>query len=110
MLVKVEDEMSKVILLAAVLVAAVGCRTPGAARCPVGETRCEGEVAQICDPGGQWQTLADCERVSELNRAPFTCQPILIEDGEVGRLEGHTCMPAGGVRADAGVGEDGGGR
>lgn len=102
--------MSKWIMLAAVLVAAIGCRTPGAARCPVGETRCEGEVAQICDPGGQWQTLLDCNRVSELNRALFACGPILIEDGEVGRLEGHACFPAGGIRPDAGVGQDGGAR
>lgn len=100
--------MSKEMMLAALVVAAMGCRTPGAARCPVGETRCEHERAQICDPGGQWQTMADCERVSELNRAPFTCQAVLIEDGEVGRLEGHACLPAGGVRLDAGVGQDGG--
>ena len=36
LLVKVEAKMLKVILLAATLVAAVGCRTPGSARCPVG--------------------------------------------------------------------------
>jgi hypothetical protein len=52
--------------------------------------------------------MLDCERVSQLNRAPFTCGPIVVEDGEVGRLEGHTCLPAGGVRDD--VGQDGGAR
>lgn len=102
--------MSKVIVLAAFLAAAVGCRTPGRTRCPVGETRCDGEVAQICDPAGHWQVLVDCDRVSELNQAPFTCGAIVVEDGEVGRLGGHVCWPAGGMLADAGVGSDGGGR
>lgn len=100
--------MSKVKLLVAALIAVSGCRTPGEPRCPVGETRCEGEVAQMCDPGGRWQRLLDCRRVSALNRAPFTCAPVVLEDGEVGRLPGHTCLPAGGFFVDAGV--DGGGR
>lgn len=101
--------MSKVMLLAVALFAASGCRTAGNPSCPVGETRCEGEVAQICDPAGRWQTLLDCDRVAELNQAPFMCGPVVVEDGEVGRLEGHTCVLAG-TAADAGVGTDGGAR
>lgn len=97
--------MSKLTLLVAALIAASGCRTPGDPRCPVGETRCEGEVAQICDPGGRWQILLDCRRVAELNQAVFTCEPVVIEDGEVGRLPGHTCVlaGAGGATPDGGA-------
>lgn len=80
----------------AAIVAAAGCRNAPSpsVRCPVGETRCDGELAQICDPAGRWQTMLDCRRVAELNQAAFTCGPVLINDGEVGRLEGHSCVLA----------------
>lgn len=78
------------------VLATAACRTLAVRdECPMGETRCDGEVAQICDANGQWQTLLDCNRVSELNRAAFACAPIVVEDDEVGRLPGHTCVPAG---------------
>lgn len=83
------------ILMVAVL-ATAACRTLQIRdECPMGETRCEDEVAQICDANGSWQTLLACGRVSALNRAAFICAPVVVEDDEVGRLPGHTCVPAG---------------
>jgi hypothetical protein len=100
--------MSKLGLVIAVLMTA-GCPGPGATRCPVGETRCTGEVAQICDPKGRWQTLLDCGRVSDLSSQPLVCGPVVVQDDEVGRLEGHACTRPG-AGADAGVDAEGGAR
>lgn len=81
------------------------CPPSARERCRVGETRCDGEVAEACDPVGRWQRLLDCARVSELTRARFVCSQIVVEDDEVGRLEGHSCVPAGAASSagDAGV-------
>lgn len=90
------------------LVVLAACPPAQPLRCPVGETRCDGAVAQACDPLGRWQRLLDCDRVSTLTHARFVCAPVVVEDDEVGRVEGHTCLPAGAGAPDAGPA--GGGR
>lgn len=85
------------------VMALAACPPAQPQRCPVGETRCAGEVAEACDPLGRWQRMLDCARVSALTHARFVCAPVVVEDDEVGRLEGHTCLPAGVVPGDAGV-------
>lgn len=71
------------------------CRPPDG--CARTETRCVGNVAQICDANAYWTVLADCDRVSAQSRERFVCE-FVDEETEEGRVTGHTCMPAGEVQ------------
>jgi hypothetical protein len=52
------------------------------------ETRCFAGNPQVCDSRGRWQTVLDCQEVSEASGGEgdggWACQPF---DG------GHTCLP-----------------
>lgn len=78
--------MTRAIILLATLSLA-GCPTPV---CPTLATRCDGQVAQVCDADGQWQEVADCSRLWETSGGEWTCEPA-ISDG----VEVHACLPAG---------------
>jgi hypothetical protein len=56
-------------------------------------TRCDGNVAQLCDANGSWQDSVDCSTVTSDDGAAFTCQFVSTPtpDGEV---TGHTCVRA----------------
>jgi hypothetical protein len=55
----------------------------------IGSTRCEGELAQVCDADRHWSTFFDCREVG----AGFVCAPTDV---------GHTCIVAadGGIEGD----------
>ncbi len=72
------------------------CRPPDG--CARTETRCVGNVAQICDANAYWTVLADCDRVSAQSGERFACE-FVDEETEEGRITGHTCMPAGDAQA-----------
>ena len=68
------------------------CRPPDG--CTRTETRCVGNIAQICDANAYWTVLADCNLVSAQSAERFVCD--FVDEGtEDGRITGHTCMPAG---------------
>jgi hypothetical protein len=78
------------ILLAALAVAS--CRpTDG---CTPAESRCTGQTAEVCDSNGRWQTLADCDRVSEQSGAAFVCGATSLPEGGA---PGYTCLPDSGI-------------
>lgn len=58
----------------------------GCAVCTAEQTRCTGNVAEICDSRGHWRTLQDCDEVD--GESPFSCQTT-VDEGE----EAHTCLP-----------------
>lgn len=67
------------------------CRPPDG--CARTETRCVGNIAQICDANGYWTILTDCNLVSRQSLQPFVCA-FVDEETEEGRVTGHTCLPA----------------
>ena len=72
------------------LLVATSCRpTDG---CTPAESRCTGQSAEICDSNGRWQTLADCDVVSEQSGAAFVCgyTPLVVGSAGAG---GYTCLP-----------------
>lgn len=54
--------------------------------CEMNDTRCRGEVAQICSSGGEWELFADCSEI-EGGEIDWTC----CEDETTGDM---TCLPA----------------
>ena len=56
-------------------------------------TRCDGNVAQICDADQYWQDLADCDMVSSDAGVAFVCR-FVSETNDDGEVVGHTCVPA----------------
>lgn len=66
--------------------------------CNVEETRCSGNVAQVCNSSQNWEVMDDCDDVGEGTPFDFTCE---FDD----ELNQHVCVPdLGGL--DGGV--DGG--
>lgn len=53
--------------------------------CEYNETRCKVNVAEICSSGGEWETLANCDDVSDVNGNIWAC----CSDPE----GGHNCFP-----------------
>lgn len=83
-------------------VASLGVHCRPTDECDAGVTRCLGNVAQICDAGGAFRELADCDQVSEQSGAPFLCA--FVEDDADEGVYGHTCVPAeDGTNPDAGA-------
>lgn len=68
----------RVLLLGVALAVLTGCP---AAVCTQLQTRCSGEVAQVCDARGRWQNVMDCAATEP---GEWYC----AEDDE----EGHTCL------------------
>jgi len=89
----------KALILASLLATAFLPRCLSPDGCMPLSTRCAGNLAQICNADGNWQTQADCDAVSEHSSMAFTCAPISVED-----ISGHTCVPAA---TDAGAVEGG---
>lgn len=81
-----------VVLLVFVAGCFAHCRPPDG--CARTETRCVGNVAQICDANAYWTVFADCDRVSAQSGERFVCE-FVDEETEEGRITGHTCTPAG---------------
>lgn len=67
-------------LAATALLSLAGCPDP---ECQPVETRCAGEVAEICDSEGFWSVLMDCAATLP----PTSCCE--VTDPE----PGHTCLP-----------------
>lgn len=61
--------------------------------CTSEQTRCVGNVAEICDSRGHWRNFMDCDEVA--GESPFTCQTT-IDEGEAA----HTCLPEGASTAE----------
>lgn len=61
----------------------LGCRTM---RCTPGESRCNGNIAEICDGNGLWVTNEDCSKVQAPYPTTWTCCYIA-------KHKGYTCMP-----------------
>lgn len=73
-------------LLALALLSLAGCPTPV---CPTLATRCDAQVAQVCDADGQWQEVADCADVARTSGGEWTCEPTTSDGVAV-----HSCLPA----------------
>lgn len=56
-------------------------------------TRCDGNVAQLCDAEGSWQDTIDCDSVMGEGGAIFVCQ-FVSDTNSDGDVIGHTCVPA----------------
>jgi hypothetical protein len=67
-----------------------GCPPP-TPPCSPRETRCTGNVAQICRADQHWATIADCDQVSQQSGREFVCQAQAGSDG--GLPSGSTCLP-----------------
>jgi hypothetical protein len=72
-----------ILVLAILMVMSVSA---GCAVCTTEQTRCMGNVAEICDSRGQWRQLMDCDGVE--GDSTFTCQSTIDEGAEA-----HTCLP-----------------
>lgn len=59
----------------------LGCEPDGASCASAGETRCAGDVAEVCDADRRWQRFLDC---AELGPG-WSCG---------GTADGHTCVPS----------------
>jgi|AMFO01.1.fsa_nt_gi hypothetical protein len=55
--------------------------------CRAMQTRCNGPYVEICDEGGRWQRVMNCDDVRGPDGGPWMCCP--SADG------GHACLPAG---------------
>ena len=89
------------LLLMAIAIMCMGAHCLPIAGCPIADTRCTGNVAQICSADGRYQTLADCDLVSAHSGAPFVCAYVEEMTSE-GLITGHTCVPASEVNATMG--------
>ena len=89
----------RTLLLMAIAFMCLGAHCLPIDGCPLGDTRCTGNVAQICSADSRYQTLVDCDLVSAQSDALFVCAYVeeMTRDGLV---TGHTCVPAseGGAR------------
>lgn len=47
-----------------------GCPAP---QCEVGQTRCNGDLAEICDSARQWSYRSDCEFVDQNSEGVWAC-------------------------------------
>lgn len=74
-----------IILLISVAMISV---TSGCAVCTVQQTRCNGNVAEICDSRGHWRTSRNCDDVEFENGNVPVCRTS-IQNGETI----HTCLP-----------------
>ena len=57
------------------------------------ETRCQGEVAQICRADHTWGTVEDCAQTSTLTGSAWACC-YFTGDVTLDLPAGHTCLPA----------------
>lgn len=68
------------------ILAAVALLTMACEECDPSDTRCRGDIADICSSNGQWELMMDCAEV-EGGGTPWTC----CYDPETGD---DNCMPA----------------
>jgi len=72
------------VLVLALAISGISCSV-----CTAEQTRCVGNVAEICDSRGHWRQMQDCDEVDGLEEnMVFTCQTT-IDEGETA----HTCLP-----------------
>ncbi len=77
------------IVLAAI---AFACACDPVDHCEVGDTRCHGRFAQVCDSDERWADVMDCDQVAVFSGGQWSCQAV---DSEAG----HSCIPVeGGVK------------
>ena len=56
-------------------------------------SRCDGNVAELCDPDGDWFVVADCDAVDPRRPVPWTCvAPSAMAERDAG-LATATCVP-----------------
>lgn len=67
-------------LLAVLVLALSGCPVD----CDKGETRCSGNVVEICSSSGSWETMMDCEDIQ--GGGPWVCCADPVEGG-------YNCLP-----------------
>lgn len=60
--------------------------------CPVGATRCNDNIAEICDFANRYQEFANCDLMSKQSGTPFVCAYV-EEKTPYGHISGHTCVP-----------------
>lgn len=70
------------IILFLLLVFIIGCDDG----CKVEETRCDGNVAQVCNSSQNWEEMDDCDKVGDGTPFEFVCQ---FSDEE----DQHVCVP-----------------
>lgn len=63
------------------IIVLTSCRTLGGPPCEPTTTRCDENVAQVCDASGRWQEVMVCD---EVEPGDWECR---VDGGE------HTCMP-----------------
>lgn len=83
--------MHRLVLGACALVALAlqaGCRLHDG--CHPFTSRCDGDVAQLCDPDADWIVVADCDAVSRQTGEPWECVESMDRDAGV---DGTTCVP-----------------
>ena len=71
-------------LAALTLLALAGCPRPV---CSTLATRCDGARAEVCAADGQWQLVADCDRVAMQSGGEWACEPV-EDEGEAM----HACV------------------
>ncbi len=78
-------------LVLATATAGAGC--PLWSYCRPTETRCRGNVVEVCDSTEHWARLMSCDEVAGEPAEQWICSEISSE--EQGKTEkGHTCLPA----------------
>jgi hypothetical protein len=86
--------MSRFLLVVAALAALTltnGCRLHDG--CPPLASRCNGNVAELCDPDGDWIVIADCDAISPQPGARWACVAPTSSAAIDAGLDGATCLP-----------------
>ena len=78
--------------LIAIAIAAIttGCRRHDG--CTPLNTRCDGQVAQLCDTETDWIDVVDCDQVTARTGEPWTC--VDLDPKRDAGVDGATCVPA----------------
>ena len=63
--------MKRIMMVSLFLITLSGCPRP---HCEVGQVRCNGEVAEICDSARQWSFRVDCAFVNDNSPKQWGCQ------------------------------------
>ena len=71
---------------------AMALRLLSCAECETNDTRCQGNVAQICDGDGDWAELMDCDEVVGEPEVEWRCCGFESESYPEEIL--HGCLPA----------------
>jgi hypothetical protein len=76
------------IVMGAALVVSAAC---GGEPCRAGDTRCRGETVEVCDPNGNWASIANCLDVTASEEPSWRCCAV-DGLGDAGAI--HACLPS----------------